>query len=151
MELEILPYALTVCKLGTLDRTVLSKEFLFIGKTDEELSLVCRTEDVPSETLEREDGWRGLRVKGILDFSMVGVLSELTSILAEAGVGIFAVSTYNTDYILFKEKDYKRAISALGGSGHTIVLKRVTMRACSTNSRTGRTADRRRMRRTKYV
>ncbi|MBR2093699.1 MAG: ACT domain-containing protein [Candidatus Methanomethylophilaceae archaeon] len=54
---------------------------------------------------------------------------ELTSILAEAGVGIFAVSTYNTDYILFKEKDYKRAISALGGSGHTIVLKRVTMRA----------------------
>lgn len=129
MELEILPYALTVCKLGTLDRTVLSKEFLFIGKTDEELSLVCRTEDVPSETLEREDGWRGLRVKGILDFSMVGILSELTSILAEAGVGIFAVSTYNTDYILFKEKDYKRAISALGGSGHTIVLKRVMLRA----------------------
>ncbi len=129
MELEILPYAFTVCKLGTLDRTVLSKEFLFIGKTDEELSLVCRTEDVPSEMLEREDGWRGLRVKGILDFSMVGVLSELTSTLAEAEVGIFAVSTYNTDYILFKEIDYKRAISALGGSGHTIVLKRVTMRA----------------------
>jgi len=124
MELEILPYAFTVCKLESLDETVLSKEFLFIGRTDEEISLVCRTEDVPSETLEREDGWRGLRVKGILDFSMVGVLSNLSSILAEAGVGIFAVSTYNTDYILFKEKDYKRAISALGGSGHTIVLSR---------------------------
>ena len=58
MELLKLKYKLTVCKVANISAIDLSKEFYFIGKTDEEISLVCKTEDTPSETIEREDGWR---------------------------------------------------------------------------------------------
>ncbi len=92
----------------------------FIGKTDEELSLVCKTEDTPSETIERDDGWRGFRIQGVLDFSLIGVLSKLSGILAEHKIGIFAVSTYNTDYILVKEEYFEQALSVLHSEGYTV-------------------------------
>ena len=92
MELKRLPYELTVCKLKEISDFDLNAGFYFIGKTDEELSLVCRTEDTPGETLERSDGWRGLRIQGVLDFSLIGILSKLSGILAENRIGIFAVS-----------------------------------------------------------
>lgn len=120
MELKVLEYKLTVCKVSDMDSVDLSSEFFFIGKTDEELSLVCKTEDVPANTIEREDGWRGFRIQGVLDFSLVGILSKISSVLAESQVGIFAVSTYNTDYILVKEEDLQRALSALSDAGYTI-------------------------------
>ena len=69
MELRKLPYALTVCKLRALEDFDLNSAFYFVGQTDEELSLVCRTEDCPAETLERDDGWRGFRIAGVLDYS----------------------------------------------------------------------------------
>ena len=96
-------------------------DFYFIGKTDEELSLVCKTEDTPQNTIERDDGWRGFRIQGILDFSLVGILSKLSSILAENQIGIFAVSTYNTDYILVKEENFERALEILAFKGYKIV------------------------------
>ena len=77
MELKKLEYELTVCKISTVDEIDLTKEIYFIGKTDEELSLVCRTEDAPLHTAAREDGWRGFRIQGVLDFSMIGVLSKI--------------------------------------------------------------------------
>ena len=120
MELKVLEHKLTVCKVSDMDSIDLSSEFFFIGKTDEELSLVCKTEDVPANTIEREDGWRGFRIQGVLDFSLVGILSKISSVLAESQVGIFAVSTYNTDYILVKEEDLQRALSALSDAGYTI-------------------------------
>ena len=75
----------------------------------------------PQNTIERDDGWRGFRIQGILDFSLVGILSKLSSILAENQIGIFAVSTYNTDYILVKEENFERALEILTFKGYKIV------------------------------
>ena len=74
MELKKLPCDLTVCKVASLANVDLDSEFFFLGKTDEELSLVCRTEDVPAVTTERDDGWKGFRIEGVLEFSMIGIL-----------------------------------------------------------------------------
>lgn len=121
MELERLPYDLTVCRLRSLAGFDASAGFCFLGKTDEELSLVCRTEDVPADTEAREDGRRGFRIRGVLDFSLVGVLARLSGILADHGVGLFAVSTYNTDYILVKAEDFHWAMEVLAGEGYTVL------------------------------
>ena len=121
MELQVIPQLLTVCKVrdpGILD---LSKEFYFIGRTDQELSLVCPTEDVPEATTDREDGWRGFRIQGVLDFSLVGILAPIADLLAQARIGIFAVSTFNTDYVLLKEENLARALEVLAGAGYIIV------------------------------
>ena len=121
MELKKLPYDLTVCKVTSLADVDLDTEFFFLGKTDEELSLVCRTEDTPADTVERDDGWKGFRIEGVLEFSMVGILSKLSGILAENEIGLFAVSTYNTDYILVKEENFAKALEVLAAEGYTIV------------------------------
>ena len=121
MELKIIPYRLTVCKVTDISAVDINADFYFFGKTDEELSLVCRTEDTPSLTIERDDGWRGFRIQGTLDFSLIGILSKLSGILAEHKIGIFAVSTYNTDYILVKEENFERALCALKAEGYSVV------------------------------
>lgn len=121
MELKKLEHLLTVCKVKAVDDLDLSKEFYFIGKTDEEISLVCKTDDTPESTLERDDGWRGFRIQGVLDFSLIGILSKLSGILADNSIGIFAVSTYNTDYILVKEENFEKALSVLSDAGYTVV------------------------------
>ncbi len=120
MELKKIDCRLTVCKVAEVSSINLEAEFYFIGKTDEELSLVCKTEDVPLKTIERDDGWRGFRIQGVLDFSLIGILSKLSGILAEHKIGIFAVSTYNTDYILVKEENFERALTVLAAEGYTI-------------------------------
>ena len=121
MELKRIPYGLTVCKVADISAVDMNSDFYFLGRTDEEISLVCRTEDTPSLTIERDDGWRGFRIQGILDFSMTGVLSKLSTILAENVIGIFAVSTYNTDYILVKSENFERAMSVLEEQGYRVV------------------------------
>lgn len=121
MELRKLEYDLTVCKVEALADINMTADFFFLGKTEEELSLVCRTEDVPAKTIARDDGWKGFRIQGILDFSLIGILSKLSGILADNGIGIFAVSTYNTDYILVKEENFGRALKLLASEGYTIV------------------------------
>ena len=118
--LEKLSYKLTVCKVKSVSDIDMNSEFFFIGKTDEEISLVCKTEDVPAGTTERDDGWRGFRISGVLDFSLIGILSKLSGILAEHKIGIFAVSTYNTDYILVKEENFERALRLLAEEGYTV-------------------------------
>ncbi len=121
IELEKLSYDLTVCKISSIQEIDLSRDFYFIGKTDEELSVVCRTEDTPAGTVERDDGWRGFRICGVLDFSLIGILSKLSTILAENKIGIFAVSTYNTDYILVKAENFDRAMEVLTDAGYRAV------------------------------
>ena len=76
MELERLPQELSVCKVERLSDIDFDAELLFLGKTDEEVSLVCATESVPDGTTAREDGWRAFRIKGVLDFSLTGILRE---------------------------------------------------------------------------
>ena len=117
MTLEVLTQKFTVCKVCTLPPELLEAPFCFVGKTDRELSLVCETALTPKDTLAREDGWRAMRVTGTLDFSLVGILSKLSGILAEANVGIFAISTYDTDYILVKELQLQRSAEALSAKG----------------------------------
>jgi hypothetical protein len=93
-------------------------EFFSVTRTGDELSVVCRQEAVPEGTA-CEPGWRCLRVAGTLPLAAVGVLAALTAALAEAGVSVFAVSTFDTDYLLVKEKDLPAAVAALRGQGHT--------------------------------
>ena len=120
MRLKKLPYNLTVCKVEDISAINLSAEFFFIGRTDEELSLVCRTEDAPENMVERDDGWRGFRIEGVLDFSLIGILSKLSTILAENQIGIFAVSIYNTDYILVKAENFDRAMDVLTSAEYEV-------------------------------
>ena len=120
MELKKIPYDLTVCKVADTAAIDLSGEFYFIGKTDEELSLVIPTDAVPAETTERDDGWRAFRIQGVLDFSLIGILSKISSLLADAGIGIFAVSTFNTDYILVKKENFEKALGVLADAGYQI-------------------------------
>ena len=121
MELKKLEYDLTVCKLTSTADIDLTKDFYFIGRTDEEISLVCKTEDTPVNTIERDDGWKGFRIEGVLDFSLIGILSKISGILADNKIGIFAVSTYNTDYILVKKENFDKALGVLKEAGYTIV------------------------------
>ncbi len=121
MELKKLDYNLTVCKVEKITDIDMASDFFFMGKTDEEMSLVCKTDDTPEKTIERDDGWKGFRIQGVLDLSLIGILSKLSGILAENNIGIFAVSTFNTDYILVKAEKFERALSVLSAEGYTVV------------------------------
>jgi uncharacterized protein len=121
MEIKIIAYKFSVCKIKDLTGLDLNQEFCFVGKTDEEISLVCIEEKVPdNNVIEREDGWKAFRIQGILDFSMVGILSKISTLLADNQIGIFAISTYNTDYILTKEENYSKALEVLKRAGYKI-------------------------------
>ena len=119
LNLQILPQPLTVCKVDGLEGFSMSGLY-FIGSTDAELSLVCETDRTPADTLAREDGWRAFRVVGTLDFSLTGILSRIATVLADEKIGIFAVSTYDTDYILVKRENLDRAAEALKRAGYGI-------------------------------
>ena len=120
MKLKKLDYELTICKVASLADIDLNTDFFFIGRTDEEISLVCPTEDTPKHTTDRDDGWKGFRIQGQLDFSLIGILSKLSGILAENGIGIFAVSTYNTDYILVKSESFGKAMNVLAAESYEV-------------------------------
>lgn len=120
MTIQALPDAFSVCKV--VDYTLVDREavFCFSGQTDAERSLVCRTQDMPDNATAREDGWRAMRITGTLDFSLIGVLAGISAVLAENGIGIFVLSTYDTDYILTKQKTYARALQLLAQAGYQI-------------------------------
>jgi GNAT superfamily N-acetyltransferase len=114
------PYA--VCRLAAdapLPEWVASGSFVSITRSVEELSVVCPQGVVP-EGVRCEPGWRCLRVAGTLDLSLTGVLASLLGPLADGGVSAFALSTFDTDYVLVKEKDLLRAGQALRRAGHTV-------------------------------
>lgn len=121
MEIKRIEYDFSICKVNNISQVNFKQEYCFIGKTDEELSVVCLTESVPKEAIERDDGWKAFRIQGVLDFSLVGILARISTILADNNIGIFAISTYNTDYILTKNENYERALNALSKAGYTIV------------------------------
>ncbi len=120
MELKIIEQDFSICKLEDLSQVDYSDEFCFISKTDEELSLVCSTSLVPKNTIECDNGWKAFRIQGVLDFSLIGILSRISSLLAENHIGIFAVSTFNTDYILTKEENFQKSIKVLESNGYVI-------------------------------
>ena len=125
LKFEVLVDTLGVCRLGaseSIPQWAYLGEFFSVTKTTEELSIVCPEVVIP-EAVICERGWRALKIAGILDFSLVGILSVVATILAKAGISIFAVSTYNTDYILVKATDLEGALQALAQEGHDVVLQ----------------------------
>lgn len=120
ITLKKLDARLSVCKVTDYTGVDILKPYTFTGATDEELSLVCPVDAVPDNTTERDDGWKAFRIVGILDFSLIGILSKISAVLADNGVGIFAISTYNTDYILTKEENFGKALKVLAEAGYEI-------------------------------
>lgn len=121
MEIKKIEHDFSVCKVSDYSSVNLDNEYVFIGKTDEEKSLVCITKNVPKSVIERDDGWKAFRIQGVLDFSLIGILSKISGLLAENKIGIFAVSTFNTDYILTKKENYEKALSVLEYAGYKVV------------------------------
>ena len=121
MELKIINKEFAICKLNSIQGVNLGDEFCFVGKTDEEISLVCEATSIPKNCIECDKGWKGFRIEGNLDFSLVGILAKISSILAENGISIFAISTFDTDYILSKDEVFEKAIDVLKEQGYRFV------------------------------
>jgi hypothetical protein len=111
-----------VCKLASgsiIPPWATTGDLFSINRTSDELSVVCHEEARP-EGVVCERGWRCFRVAGAMPFTLVGVLASLTMPLAKAGVGVFAFSTFDTDYLLVKTEDYHKAVVALRAAGHVV-------------------------------
>lgn len=120
--LEPLDMIFSVCKVKDYTGINIDQPFVFTGRTDEEKSLVCPADLVPESVVICDDGWRTFRICGELDFSLIGILAGISKVLAENGIGIFAISTYNTDYVLTKEENFQKALQILKESGYRISL-----------------------------
>ncbi len=118
MELKRLDQDFSVCKVNDISDIKMDGDFVFMSKTDEEISLVCLSEDVPVNVTDRSDGWKAFRIEGKLDFSLIGILSRISTALAKNNIGIFAISTFNTDYILVKDCDVENAEKVLKEKGY---------------------------------
>lgn len=115
MQLKILNNKLKVVKLKsneTVPEIVYKQEFYSITKTDEEQSIVL-DEGIEIQSNIVEDNWRAIKIVGTLDFALIGILSKISTILAQSEISIFAISTYNTDYILVKADKLEKAIKVL--------------------------------------
>ncbi len=120
MTLEPVSIILAICRLDSdaeIPAWAMQRPFFSISKTADELSIVCDQNSVPPG-VEHESGWQALKVQGPLDLSLTGILASLANPLASAGINIFAISTFETDYLLVKENNFERAIEALTKAGH---------------------------------
>ena len=122
VDLRVLESELAVCRLepGAAVPDAGSAELWALTRTREETSVVCAVEDAPTNA-KVEDGWMAFAVQGPLDFGLTGILAAIAAPLAEAEVPIFAISTYDTDYVLIKRTDEARALDALTSAGHRVV------------------------------
>ena len=120
MKLRLLEPAFAVCKIPGPADADLSSPHTFLSVTEDEVSLVCEAGRVPARATAVERDFRCLKVEGPLDFSMVGVIAGISSILAEHGVSLFVISTYDTDYILLKADALDRAIRILSEKGYSL-------------------------------
>jgi hypothetical protein len=122
LTLSVLPDAFAICRLdpeAAIPGWATADRFFSITRTHDELSIVCLQRDVPAG-IRCEPGWRCLKVEGPLALSLIGIMASLSSTLAQAGISLFALSTYDTDYLLVKEDKLERAIRALAEAGHRI-------------------------------
>jgi len=122
LRLFVLPETLAICQLpkdARVPQWALAASFYSITRTAEELSVVCPQTHVP-EGIKKDEGWRCLKVEGPLDFSATGILASLTMPLAKEEISVFAVSTYNTDYLLVKTQHLEKAVQILAQNGHQI-------------------------------
>lgn len=122
-KLKILKETYTICSIGkesNIPDWVNQSKFYSITKTNDELSILCVQENIPSN-VKCEKNWKIIQIDSILDFYMVGVISELSTLLAEDNISIFVISTFNTDYICIKEDVLEKAIQILKNAGNTIL------------------------------
>lgn len=123
LQLSVLSYSLGVCRLDKKDsipQWAFNSDFFSLTKTQEELSIVCREDIIPTH-IKFEGYWRALKVEGPLDFSLIGILASISSILASANISIFAISTFDTDYILLKEDNLNKALEVLSNNSYEII------------------------------
>ncbi len=120
IKIEPLPYNFAVCKVEDYTQVDPSEIFCFPQKTDEENSLVCLSDSIPPNITDVQDGWRAFRIKGQMDFSLIGILSGIAAVLAKNAISIFAISTFNTDYVLVQGDDFEKAKDALRGAGYEV-------------------------------
>lgn len=123
LTMELMEGLYGVCRLNRdemLPEWAFQSSFYSITKTSDELSIVC-SQDIIPKSIRCEKDWRILRIIGPLDFSLIGILSSISTILAKKGISIFAVSTYDTDYILVKDKQINIAIDALSAEKYEII------------------------------
>ncbi|MPQ32218.1 ACT domain-containing protein [Clostridium estertheticum] len=123
LTMKLLNEKFSVCRLNKNEQIpewVKNSSFYSISKTSDELSIVCSQDIIPSN-IKCEKDWRILKVEGQLDFSLIGIISSISTILALKRISIFAVSTYDTDYILVKNKDIDNAILALSNERYEII------------------------------
>lgn len=123
MDFSLLPGTFSISRFSPGSPVLVdwtAQDFFCVTKTSEELSVVCRSGLL--EGAERsQDGWRVLKIAGPLDFGLVGILAEASAILAEAKVSIFAISTFDTDYLLVRNDRLSLALEALRRNGHSVV------------------------------
>lgn len=125
LAMKLLKESFGVCRLNkneSIPEWSQKSDFFSITKTVDELSIVCSQDYIPRD-IKCEKDWRILKVEGPLDFSLIGILSSISTILAQKGISIFAVSTYDTDYILVKDKDISKAVDALSSERYEIITK----------------------------
>ena len=123
ITMKVLPGSYCVHRLpptGTIPDAVYRETFFNITQTDKELSIVCDSQ-VEIDSEKSEDGFSCMQVVGVLDFSLTGILADITSSLSTAGISTFALSTYNTDYILFKSVKLELARKSLQEFGYQIL------------------------------
>lgn len=123
MELQQLKNTFAVCKIASVSTIDLTNAFTFLSVTDDEISLVCEEATIPANATDVERNWVGLKICGILDFGMIGVIANISGLLAAADISIFVVSTFNTDYIFLKAEHYLSACMVLQENGYTIQQK----------------------------
>ncbi len=120
MTIKFLDGEFSVCQLRDLSKLDLSQNLCFLAKTPDELSLVCSSECVPENAIKTEGGWSMFRIEGQLDFGLIGILAKITALLAENNISVFAVSTFNTDYILIKTASLPVARELFQAEGYGI-------------------------------
>lgn len=113
MKITLLRDMFSVCKIDDVEQADLEQDFVFLAKTDEEISLVCKSEMTPGTAAAEEGGWRSLKIGGPMDFSMIGIIARLTSVLAAEDIPVFVISTFDTDYIFVKDEDLTKALFVL--------------------------------------
>ena len=122
LKLILLPDTFAICRLtpdAVTPTWAMAGNIFSITRTTDELSVVCLQSLVP-DGVRCEGGWRCLRVAGSMDFSQLGVLASLVGPLADAGISVFAISTFDTDYLLVKQTDLEKATTVLRQVGHSI-------------------------------
>ncbi len=120
MKIQLINDTFSICKVADYSQININEHFVFISTTDEENSLVCPTNKVPTQVIACEDGFKAFRIFGTLDFSLIGIIAKISNLLAKHQISVFVVSTFNTDYVFVKENHFKKTIQLLKDNGYEI-------------------------------